>query len=220
MINTGTKVAYRGGDTPYEAILTTAGWRERKFTIVSMKTGRKRYNVPEKDLIKWDERTPIKAVQTSLGRVRRPKTWRDLDCFSGGARKTFIDQEWVYKRGHGDWGRERCIVEAARYAVQSGKMTMDQVKDKWGTSVYDDLKYYSEVPVAECYLLEDGTLMMERVTPIRSLQAGEGAPSMSAEERNKRGFGYGGSAVPAWANHVDSQQIGLTRKGELVAYDL
>lgn len=220
MIRTGDKVALRGGNTPYEAIRNFTGWDGRKYTLISLKTGRKRYNVPEEHLTKWDERKPVKAVKTSEGRVKRPATWRDLPCFSGGARRTFIDEEWVYKKGHSDWGAERCMVEAARWQIQTGKMTLDEVKDKWGTSVYDDVKYYSEVPVAECYLLEDGTLMMERVTPIRSLQARDGAPSMTQQEREAKGFGYGGSAFPDWSNRVDSQQIGFTRKGELVAYDL
>lgn len=220
MIRTGDHVSYRGGNTEYEAILVTVGWDTRKYTLVSVKTGRKRYQVPEDQITRWSERIPVKAVRTSLGRVARPRNWKTLDHFSGGARKTYIGEKWVFKKGHSSWGEERCQVEAARYAIQSGRMTKEEVTERFGAGITREAEDYAEVPVAECYLLEDGTLMMERVLPIRSLQAGSGAPSMTAKERDAKGYGYGGRAIPRWADHIDSQQIGINRHGDLVAYDL
>lgn len=220
MIRTGDSVAYRGGNTEYKATLVDNGWRARKYVLESVKTGRKRYAVPEEDLTPWAERVPPKAVKTSLGRVRRPQGWKGLPAFSGGARRTYIGEKWVFKKGHSSWGVERCMVEAARYAVQSGKLDLEGVEARYGRSVAREVEDYDEVPIAECYLLEDGTLMMERVLPIQSLQAGSGAPSMTAEERSAKGYGYGGKAIPRWANQIDSQQIGINRHGDLVAYDL
>lgn len=220
MIKTGEHVSYRGGNTEYQVYRMGYGLAAPEYTLISIKTGRKRYRVRENDLTRWAERTPVKAVRTSLGRVARPKNWKSLPAFAGGARRTWIGEKWVYKVGHDNWGRTRCMVEAARYAVQSGKMTMAEVKAEYGPHVADEVKRYHDVPVAECYLLEDGTLLMERVLPVRSLQGYKGAPSMSQEERESRGLEYGGSAVPRWSGKVDSEQIGLNRKGELVAYDL
>lgn len=219
-IRTDDYVTYLGGTTKYRAVRTTTGWEERKFTITSVKTGRRRYNVRERDLTKWEEAVPVKAVKTSQGRHKRPRNWKSLDSFAGGARRTWIGEKWVYKKGHSEWGEGRCAIEAARYFLQAGG-AYDEAVVKFGvTNAREANEYYRDVPVAECYLLEDGTLMMERVLPIRSLQSGSGAPTMSQEERNKRGFGYGGSAFPSWAGKVDSDQIGFTAKGELVAYDL
>lgn len=219
MIHTGNHVAYRGGSTKYEAIQTSRGWGERKFTLVSLTTGRKRYNVPERDLTKWEERVPVSAVKTSKGRVRRPGNWKSLESFAGGARRTWIGEKWVFKKGHSDWGEERCAIEACRYFIQSGGSAR-AAEEKFGRNIVKEAEWYAEVPVAECYLLEDGTLMMERVLPIRSLQCDSGAPSMEPEERERLGFGYGGSAWPKWADIIDSGQVGINTTGELVAYDL
>lgn len=219
MIKTGDYVAYRGGSTKYSAVLISAYGYVRKYTLVSTKSGRRRYQVPENDLTPWGERTPVKAVKTSQGLVKRPRGWKSLMNFSGGARCTWIGEKWVYKKGHNSWGESRCQVEAARYFLQSGGDSEEAIK-KFGPKIISEALYYDDVPVAECYLLEDGTLMMERVLPIRSLQRGSGAPSMDAEERERRGFTYGGSGFPAWAGKVDSAQIGVNAKGELVAYDL
>ena len=122
--------------------------------------------------------------------------------------------------GHSDWGAERCATEAARYFLQTGG-DYEEAVAKFGAGPAKEARdYYNDVPVAECYLLEDGTLLMERVNPVRSLQARDGAPTMSAAEREAAGFTFGGSGWPRWAGKVDSDQIGFTRKGELVAYDL
>lgn len=219
MIRTGNIVAYRGGTTKYEAIQTSRGWEERKFTLVSLTTGRKRYNVRERDLTKWEERVPVSAIKTSKGRVRRPGNWKSLESFAGGARRTWIGENWVFKKGHSEWGERRCAIEACRYFIQSGG-DPKEAENKFGRSVLSEARYYDDVPVAECYLLEDGTLMMERVLPVRSLQRGSGAPSMDEKERERLGFHYGGSAWPKWADIIDSGQIGINAEGDLVAYDL
>lgn len=219
MIRTGDHVSFRGGNTEYVATRTSTGWDERKFTIQSVKTGRRRYNVRERDLMLWSETRTVKAVKTSKGMVRRPRNWTTLDNFAGGARRTYIGEKWVFKKGHSDWGESRCAIEACRYFIQSGG-TYQAAEEKFGRSIAEEARYYDDVPVAECYLLEDGTLMMERVLPVRSLQRGSGAPSMEPEERERRGFHYGGSAWPQWADRIDSGQAGINAKGELVAYDL
>src|ERR1051326_1337113 len=119
-IKTGDHVYYRGGNTEYKAVRTSNGWDERKYTITSLVSGRRRYNVGERDLIKCSERTRVKPVKTSLGRVYRPRNWMTLDSFAGGARRTWIGDNWVFKKGHSDWGEGRCAVEACRYFIQSG----------------------------------------------------------------------------------------------------
>lgn len=223
MIHSGDHVAYLGGNTEYIATRTNNGWDERKFTIQSVKSGRRKYNVRERDLTKWDERQPVSAVKTSQGRVKRPRNWKSLESFAGGARRTWIGEKWVFKKGHSEWGESRCAIEAARYFLQTNGTTADALKAaaaKFGQKTVSEARYYDNVPVAECYLLEDGTLMMERVLPVRSLQRGSGAPSMDEDERVRRGFHYGGSAYPDWSGKVDSDQIGVNAKGELVAYDL
>jgi len=219
MVNIGDEVAYRGGNTKYTVVHISGYYASRTCIIRSTKSGRKKYNVPELELTLWFERKPIKAVKTTQGRVKRPGNWKTLDNFSGGARRTWIGEKWVFKKGHSSWGEERCQVEACRYFIQSGGTEEEAVK-KFGKYIVQEASDYDEVPIAECYLLDDGTLMMERVLPVRSLQRGSGAPSMSQEEREKRGFGYGGKGYPDWTRHIDSCQIGFTAKGELVAYDL
>lgn len=219
MIRSGDHVAYLNGNTEYVATRTNNGWDERKFTIQSVKTGRRKYNVRERDLIKWEERKPVSSVKTTQGRVRRPRNWKSFDSFAGGARRTWIGEKWVFKKGHSEWGESRCAIEACRYFLQSGG-DPKEAENKFGRSVFNEARYYDDVPVAECYLLEDGTLMMERVLPVRSLQRGSGAPSMTEDERRERGFHYGGRAYPDWSRKVDSDQIGINAKGELVAYDL
>lgn len=218
-IQTGDYVAYRGGNTRWVAI-ETGPYFARKYTLVSQRTGRKRYNVPERELSLWSERQVVELpVKTTKGWVSRPKGWRGFDNFAGGARRTWIGKKWVFKKGHSSWGESRCALEACRYFLQSGGNEDDAVA-KFGAQIVKEARYYAEVPVAECYLLSDGTLMMERVLPIRSLQAGSGAPTMDPAEREKRGFSFGGHAWPKWSQYIDSGQIGLTDKGELVAYDL
>lgn len=219
MIKTGDHVFYLNGTTEYIATRTSTGWDERKFTIQSIKSGRRKFNVRERDLSLKEDRKPVAPVKTSQGRVRRPRNWKTFENFAGGARRTWIGEKWVFKKGHSEWGESRCAIEACRYFIQSGGNPAEAVK-KFGTKIVSEAAYYDDVPVAECYLLEDGTLMMERVLPVRSLQRGSGAPSMTEEERQERGFTYGGSAYPQWSCKVDSDQIGINAKGELVAYDL
>lgn len=222
MITDGSRVYYRGGNTEYVAVCTRRGWDEYKYTITSVKSGRNKFNVPERDLTLVSERIPVKSVKTTKGRVRRPNNWKTLNSFAGGARRTWIGEKWVFKKGHGGLGEERCMVEACRYFLQSNGTSADAVRAaeaKFGAGIVSEAQEYHDVPVAECYLLEDGTLMMERVLPVRSLQRGSGAPSMNEEERIKYGF-YGGNGYPDWTYKIDSAQVGITDKGELVAYDL
>lgn len=63
-------------------------------------------------------------------------------------------------------------------------------------------KYYEDVPLAACSLTEDENgvplLEMERVTPLMRYD----------------------SRMPSWAYDVDSEQVGITTDGRIVAYDL
>lgn len=219
MIENGSFVALRGGNTRYKAICTQEGWLGNYYTLISTVSGRKKYRVAERYLTPWDQR--VRAVKTTRGKVARPKQWDRLQAFSGSTRRTFIGEKWVFKVGTRTWGDVCNKREAALYALQSGVPEADVV-EKFGAAIVDGIKRYQirKVPVAECYLLEDGTLMMERVMPISSLQAREGAPSMDGDERVRRGLNWGGKNVPDWLSYIDSAQAGVNRKGELVAYDL
>jgi hypothetical protein len=221
MIKENQRVAYRGGNTEYRAILTSVGFNAR-YTLVSVKTGRHRYNVPEKDLVPWSDRVQLPPVKASDGRlVRRQKNWHTLPNFAGSTRRTWVGKSWVYKRALSDYGKRRSEIEACVWFLQSGGSEANAIR-KFGEVIAASATRYRCVPVAECYLLDDGTLVMERVLPVCSLHAGAGAPTMDHAERIRLGFDWGakGKAWPTWVGNVDSAQIGFTRKGKLVAYDL
>lgn len=198
-------VTYRTGRAHYTAVHTSrddrGGW-EYLYTLDPLKGGPKRFYVKESDL---HEVLSIKGavVQTSVGPVKVPD-FRRFRTASGGTRRTYIGKNWVFKRPLGDWGQTRNEIEAARWAHTQGQSIahFDKASQREAT------EHYKKVPVAECHLLADGTLMMERVRTIYNIAAKADVPR---EERPE---------YPEWTWHVDSDQIGFNRKGEIVAYDL
>jgi hypothetical protein len=188
------------------------GW-DYKYTLVPVNGGRKRYRVTAYNLRPYVA-PEVPPVNTSRGSVKRPKTFRRYSEYSGCTRRAYVGREWVFKvaKYAGDNFKNR--VEAAHYAVQSGMSAPEAIK-KFGEDAVMRLRRYEGVPIAECHLLPDGVLMMERVKSINNLNADEGADMLSHEEKRK--FGY---RRPEWARHVDCEQIGYNTKGELVAYDL
>jgi hypothetical protein len=204
---TGTKVykAYKTDDT---------GWRYLYTLVPADGVGRKRYRVLETKMRPFVS-AKVEEVHTSRGRVRRPKSFRSqYPEYSGCTRRAYIGKEWVFKvaKYAGDNYKNR--VEAARYAAQTG-MPEDKIMTTFGADAARALTRYEGVPIAECHLLPDGVLMMERVKPIYNLNADEGADMLTNEERRKRGY-----ERPSWAGAVDCEQIGYNRNGDLVAFDL
>lgn len=198
-------VTYRSGRAHYTAIHTgraEGGTWQFQYTLIPLKGGTKRHLVEENDL---HEVLNIKGaeVQTSVGKVKVPD-FRRYRTASGGTRRTYLGPKWVFKRPLGDWGHNRNEVEAARWALTQGE-SIDHFSEKAQDEVR---RYYQDVPVAECYLLADGTLMMERVRTIYNIA---GKNDVSRDER---------PAYPDWVCRVDSDQIGFNRHNEIVAYDL
>lgn len=215
MIKDGTKVTYGGGATVYRAYHSTGQYYfNTKYTLVAEITGRKRYRVPEAKLRLYSD-TRVSPVQTSRGSVSRPSYYRRLPVFSGNNRHTHIGTHWVYKTPRGEYGEFRNQIEACLYQIQSGKITSEEAVQRFGAKVAREAEYYSDVPIAECHLMEDNTLVMERVMPVNNLNSRQGADEMTPEERRKRGF-----RRPDWSDRVDCEQIGYTRDDKLVAYDL
>jgi hypothetical protein len=204
---TGAKVykAYRTDDP---------GWRYMYTLVPADGTGRKRYRVGESAL-RPVVSAKAETVDTSVGRVRRPKSFRSrYPEYSGCTRRAYIGKEWVFKVAKyvGDNYKNR--VEAAQYAAQTG-MPEDKIVTTFGADAARALNRWRDVPIAECHLLPDGVLMMERVKPVNNLNKHEGADELTAEERFKLGY-----KRPEWEGAVDCGQIGYNRKGELVAFDL
>lgn len=212
----GTHVRYKTGDKVYRAYRDESAndWRYR-YTLVPVDGGRKRYRVTVEEMRPY---TPdrVEPVETTRGSVKRPKGFRKLPEFSGSTRHTYVGQKWVYKMER--IGREtftRNKTEAALWLLQAGKKTYPELVEEFGYTVARAAQdFYDEgVPVAECHLLSDGTLMMERVRPVRNLQSD--GDQLTYAELKERGY-----QEPRWASMVDCEQIGYTDKGELVAYDL
>lgn len=182
-------------------------------TAVDIETldGRNTIRVHKEDLVPVS--TGVEVVNTLVGPVKVPRGWLRYPSFSGSSRRTYVGRKWVFKVPHGDWGAEQNRLEAARWALQSGR-------SRRGLPMYAIRQAASygkkgrNVPVAECYLLGDGTLMMERVKPLFNL----------VNQRDKLKPGDKGyierSELPRWVNYVDSDQVGLNRYGKLVAYDI
>jgi len=120
----------------------------------------------------------------------------DWPCNTGGTRRAYIGEEWVYKVPRSDgwcnprWGLEQNELEA---------------------SIYQDMVDGVEVrvPVAECYLLPDGVLKMRRVHTVNNIVGVADTPREEYLEMH----------LPTWVNYVDSDQVGYL-EGELVAYDV
>jgi hypothetical protein len=210
----GTLVTFgASGTVVYKAYkLDDPAW-DYRYTLVPVNGGRKRYRVMSYQLRPYVA-PEVPPVNTSRGSVKRPKTFRRYSEYSGCTRRAYIGREWVFKvaKYAGDNFKNR--VEAAHYAVQSG-MSTELATVKYGLDAVRSLSRYRDVPIAECHLLPDGVLMMERVKSINNLNADEGADMLSHDEKRKLGY-----KRPPWANYVDCEQIGYNAKGELVAYDL
>lgn len=204
---TGTKVykAYKTDDS---------GWQYLYTLVPADGLGRKRYRVKHSQ-VRPAVSTKVEEVNTSRGRVRRPKSFRSqYPEYSGCTRRAYIGKEWVFKvaKYAGDNYKNR--VEAAQYAAQTG-MPEEKIVTTFGADAARALTRYEGVPIAECHLLPDGVLMMERVKSVNNLNEHEGADELTPEEKRKLGY-----KRPSWAYSVDCEQIGYNRNGELVAYDL
>lgn len=121
--------------------------------------------------------------------------YTELPSVCGTTRETFMGEEWVYKRPLNTRHQERNEVEALQYAAQV----------KGDPSPRD---YFNGVPIAECYLMSDGTLKMRRVKRIRNLRGDADVEGVSNDQ------------LPEWAWKVDGDQVGYDHRGQIVAYDL
>lgn len=204
----GTKVykAYKTDDT---------GWRYIYTLVPADGTGRKRYRVKEGTL-RPVVSASTETVNTSRGQVRRPKSFRSqYPEFSGCTRRAYIGKDWVFKVAKYPGDNYKNRVEAARYAVQTG-MPEEKAAEVFGQdAVSSAIGRYRDVPIAECHLLPDGVLMMERVKSVNNLNGYEGADQLTYAQMRELGY-----QRPDWAAKVDCEQIGYNRNGELVAYDL
>lgn len=203
---TGTKVyrAYRSDDN---------GWRYL-YTLVPEDGGRKRYRVRE-TLLRPVVSSNRESIKTSAGLVSRPKSFRSqYPEFSGCTRRAYVGKNWVFKVAKYPGDNHKNRVEAAQYAVQTG-MPKEKATEVFGQDAVRALLRYEGVPIAECHLLPDGVLVMERVKSVNNLNEHEGADELTRQEKAELGY-----MRPEWANDVDCEQIGYNRKGELVAYDL
>jgi len=204
---TGTKVykAYRTDDT---------GWRYLYTLVPADGIGRKRYRVQETKLAPAVS-AQVEVANTSRGQVRRPKSFRSrYPVYSGCTRRTYVGKDWVFKVAKYPGDNYKNRVEAARYAAQTG-VPEDKIAATFGADAHRSLIRWRDVPIAECHLLPDGVLMMERVRPVHNLNAEEGADELTWAEKGNLGY-----RRPEWASAVDCEQIGYNRHGELVAFDL
>jgi len=201
------KVVYRTYKTD------DTGWRWT-YTLVPVHGGRKRYRVDSYHMRPYVA-PEVTSVNTSRGQVRRPKSFRKLyPEYSGCTRRAYIGKQWVFKVAKYPGDNYKNRVEAAQYAVQSG-MSTALAAEKFGLDAVQGLRRYEGVPIAECHLLPDGVLVMERVKSINNLNSDEGADELTYDEKRARGY-----RRPPWASNVDCEQIGYNSKGDLVAYDL
>jgi hypothetical protein len=211
----GTEVMYgKHGTTVYKAYRQGGDWNYR-YTLVPVNGGRKRYGVPSHEIRPVVEASQRVSARTSAGLVNRPKSFRSrYPEYSGCTRRAYVGKEWVFKVAKYPGDNYKNRIEAAQYAVQTG-MGLDKARQTFGTDAVHALRRWEGVPIAECHLLPDGVLMMERVKSVNNLNADEGADEINYDEQRKLGY-----RRPAWAGAVDCDQIGYNRKGELVAYDL
>lgn len=214
----GTRVRYKTGKKVYRAYRdeSASDWRYR-YTLVPVDGGRKRLRVTSEEIRPYTS-DRVEPVQTSRGSVKRPKGFRNFPEFSGSTRHTYVGPKWVYKverLGRGALTRNK--TEAALWLLQEGKKTYPELVEEFGYAIARQAQSFHDegVPVAECHLLSDGTLMMERVRPVWNLNQSNGADELTHAERKALGY-----QEPRWAGMVDCNQIGYTDKGKLVAYDL
>lgn len=209
----GTLVTLGSGNTVYRAYRTDPDGWQYKYTLVPEYGGRKRYRVPL-GKIRIYVPQEVAPVTTSQGSVKRPKGFRRLPESSGSTRHTYVGSKWVWKLGRGERGLLRNQIEAARWKRQTGS-SFAEVSSEFGEKVAQEAEYFSVVPIAECHLLPDGILMMERVRPVNDLNRSQTGQELTWKERSALGY-----AEPGWADRVDCNQIGYNRKNQLVAYDL
>lgn len=158
--------------------------------------GRRVVNV--EDLIEPREFSPIEQlVQTSQGLVVS-ESFLNFPSWSGGTRRTYVGEKWVYKRPRNKYGVEQNELEADLYQFGSSDSRRGSYLPK-------------DIPVAECYLLDDGTLMMERVKKIYDLHGNADLTWGDLPRELQRA---------EWVDRVDSGQVGVNRDGKLVAFDV
>lgn len=102
-----------------------------------------------------------------------------LPSIRGRTRRVYMDTEWVYKVARNVEGAISNVREAKHY--QFNKSHPDKMF----------------IPLAECYLLDDGALKMRRVEEC----------DLPWDE------------LPDWVGYVDCAQVGYV-EGELVAFNL
>lgn len=136
-----------------------------------------------------------RARKRAKARQDHPDVYTTLPCFSGGTRDTYVGDEWVWKIPRNSLfrsGSDQNELEADLYA-----------RRKKGEKV--------DVPVAECYLLNDGVLKMRRVKTIYDLRKDPDAPDA---------VDWQSADVPEWMWNIDARQVGIDNHGEIVAYDV
>jgi hypothetical protein len=115
--------------------------------------------------------------------------------FEGSTRQTYVGDDWVYKVPTCIYGERQNELEADTYV---GYLNDEPV-----------------IPIAECYLLHDGTLKMRRVYTIKNL---EGEPDVWMPHDEIVEICDTWERTLGWS--VDSQQIGYDHTGNIVAYDI
>lgn len=117
--------------------------------------------------------------------------------------------EAALAKAHQLYGDPICGTTRATFAMPCGTKVLKVPYTECGIAQNrDEAKhnsnpgpYYAHVPLADCRLVEDENgvplLEMERVTPVTSK-----------------------SGLPVWVGDIDSDQVGHTADGRLVAYDL
>lgn len=140
-----------------------------------------------------------RARKRSKAMQDHPSVYTTLPVYSGGTRDTYVGDEWVWKVPRNTLfrsGDAQNELEAELYAKRANGEEVD-------------------IPVAECYLLNDGVLKMRRVKTIHDLRKPADAPNA---------FGgrpyWDNPDVPSWVHDVDSAQVGYDQDGVLVAYDV
>lgn len=149
-------------------------------------------------------------IETTVGTVTLdPEVYTEWQRKSGGTRHAYLSP-------CGKW-----VVKQARYSTWTKSVEWGEKQNKKEAGMYAERTYLGtegvKVPVAECHLLPNGDLLMERVKTVVDIAPIEGshyqthAPDVPLTYEDD---------LPAWTWHVDSSQVGYDRHGELVAYDV
>lgn len=137
-----------------------------------------------------------RARKRSKALQDHPDVYMTLPVYEGGTRQAYVGEEWVWKVPTWTRGERQNRREAELYAQRARGEKVD-------------------IPVAECYLLNDGTLKMRRVKTINDLRKPADAPNAFGERPY-----WDNPDVPAWVFDIDSAQVGYDNHGVLVAYDV